>query len=74
MGRVILLVVVVSASEDMSEEFGPEPDPTITNDDLCPTTPAQRTLSRWEMASLWVGPVVGVGCPRIILPEASSTS
>ncbi|KAK9289688.1 hypothetical protein L1049_007846 [Liquidambar formosana] len=37
-----------------------EPDPTLTNDDLKPTTSDQRTFSGWEMASLWVGLVVGV--------------
>ncbi|RVX12053.1 hypothetical protein VitviT2T_012653 [Vitis vinifera] len=37
-----------------------EPHPTLTNDDLKPTAPHQRTFSGWEMASLWVGLVVGV--------------
>ncbi|XP_073157026.1 purine-uracil permease NCS1 [Henckelia pumila] len=37
-----------------------EPDPTLTNDDLNPTTSNQRNLSGLEMASLWVGLVVGV--------------
>lgn len=37
-----------------------EPDPTLTNDDLKPTTPNQRSFSGLEMASLWVGLVVGV--------------
>ncbi|KAL3754050.1 hypothetical protein ACJRO7_001313 [Eucalyptus globulus] len=37
-----------------------EPDPTLTNDDLRPTTPSERTFSGWEMASLWIGLVVGV--------------
>lgn len=36
------------------------PDPTLTNDDLKPTTAGQRTFSGWEMASLWIGLVVGV--------------
>ncbi|XP_059667538.1 purine-uracil permease NCS1 [Cornus florida] len=40
------------------DEF--EPDPTLTNDDLKPTTPGERTFSGWEMACLWVGLVVGV--------------
>ncbi|CAB4317689.1 unnamed protein product [Prunus armeniaca] len=40
------------------DEF--ESDPTLTNDDLKPTTLDQRTFSRWELASLWVGLVVGV--------------
>ncbi|XP_068646441.1 purine-uracil permease NCS1-like [Aristolochia californica] len=40
----------------------PEPDQFngLSNDDLKPTTAEQRTLSCWEMASLWVGLVVGV--------------
>ncbi|KAL8039607.1 hypothetical protein ABFX02_10G047200 [Erythranthe guttata] len=37
-----------------------EPDPTLTNDDLKPTTSDQRTFTGLEMASLWVGLVVGV--------------
>ncbi|XP_050380382.1 purine-uracil permease NCS1 [Argentina anserina] len=37
-----------------------ESDPTLTNDDLKPTTPEQRSFSRWELASLWIGLVVGV--------------
>ncbi|XP_061337705.1 purine-uracil permease NCS1-like [Gastrolobium bilobum] len=37
-----------------------EPDPTLTNEDLKPTTPSQRTFSGFEMACLWVGLVVGV--------------
>lgn len=37
-----------------------EPDPTLTNDDLKPTAPNQRTFSGLEMASLWIGLVVGV--------------
>ncbi|KAL5995165.1 Neuronal calcium sensor 1 [Asimina triloba] len=32
----------------------------VINDDLRPTTEAERTLSGWEMASLWIGLVVGV--------------
>ncbi|XP_022744884.1 purine-uracil permease NCS1 [Durio zibethinus] len=40
------------------DEF--EPDPTLTNDDLKPTTPSQRNLHWLEMASLWIGLVVGV--------------
>lgn len=43
-----------------SPSFEIEPDPTLTNDDLKPTTPSQRTFSGFEMASLWVGLVVGV--------------
>ncbi|XP_021774594.1 purine-uracil permease NCS1-like [Chenopodium quinoa] len=37
-----------------------EADPALINDDLKPTTPSQRTFSGWEMASLWIGLVVGV--------------
>ncbi|KVI08132.1 Permease for cytosine/purines, uracil, thiamine, allantoin, partial [Cynara cardunculus var. scolymus] len=40
------------------EDF--EPDPKLINDDLAPTTVSKRTYSGWEMASLWVGLVVGV--------------
>ncbi|KDP29210.1 hypothetical protein JCGZ_16599 [Jatropha curcas] len=40
------------------DEF--ESDPTLTNEDLKPTTPSQRTFSGYEMASLWIGLVVGV--------------
>nr|KYP42939.1 putative allantoin permease [Cajanus cajan] len=41
-----------------SNEF--EFDPTLTNEDLKPTAPSQRTFSGFEIASLWVGLVVGV--------------
>lgn len=37
-----------------------QPDPTLTNEDLKPTTADQRTFSWFEMASLWIGLVVGV--------------
>lgn len=43
-----------------SSRFEIEPDPTLINDDLKPTTPSERTFSGLEMASLWVGLVVGV--------------
>ncbi|KAJ1419466.1 Purine-cytosine permease [Sesbania bispinosa] len=43
-----------------SPDFEFESDPTLTNEDLKPTTPSQRTFSGLEMASLWVGLVVGV--------------
>ncbi|XP_057427518.1 purine-uracil permease NCS1-like [Lotus japonicus] len=36
------------------------PDPTLTNQELNPTSPTQRTFSGLEIASLWVGLVVGV--------------
>ncbi|WCJ34419.1 Purine-uracil permease NCS1 [Euphorbia peplus] len=37
-----------------------EPHPTLTNEDLKPTTQIERTFSGYEMASLWIGLVVGV--------------
>ncbi|XVE76078.1 hypothetical protein DITRI_Ditri12bG0144000 [Diplodiscus trichospermus] len=53
--RCAILAPMASSNFD---EF--EPDPTLTNDDLKPTTPSQRNLHWWEMASLWIGLVVGV--------------
>ncbi|KAE9619644.1 putative purine-cytosine permease [Lupinus albus] len=44
------------SSSNMEFEY----DPTLTNEDLKPTTPTQRTFSGLEMASIWVGLVVGV--------------
>jgi NCS1 family nucleobase:cation symporter-1 len=35
-----------------------EPDPSLTNHDLAPTTPAQRTWTQWHVAALWVGMAV----------------
>ncbi|XP_010452235.1 PREDICTED: purine-uracil permease NCS1-like [Camelina sativa] len=35
-------------------------DPSLTNDELKPTTPSQRTFSWLDMSSLWIGLVVGV--------------
>ncbi|KAJ7976872.1 purine-uracil permease NCS1-like [Quillaja saponaria] len=49
---------IQSTSSLEFDEF--DPDPRLTNEDLKPTTSAQRTFSWWEMASLWVGLVVGV--------------
>lgn len=46
--------------QSISESDDFEPDPTLTNDDLKPTTSDHRTFSGLEMASLWVGLVVGV--------------
>ncbi|RWR93840.1 purine-uracil permease NCS1 [Cinnamomum micranthum f. kanehirae] len=46
-----------SGSEFKSDS---DADATLTNDDLKPTAIDQRTFSGWEMASLWVGLVVGV--------------
>lgn len=52
---------MASNQSKISPEFDESsPDPTLTNDDLKPTKPADRTFSGWEMASLWVGLVVGV--------------
>nr|GMC79613.1 purine-uracil permease NCS1 [Ipomoea batatas] len=42
------------------DPFVLDPDPSLISDELKPTTPGQRTYSGWEMASLWVGLVVGV--------------
>lgn len=39
---------------------GFEPDPSLTNDELKPTSISQRTFSWFEMSSLWIGLVVGV--------------
>jgi len=36
-------------------ERPPAADPSLWNPDLAPTTPAQRTWSRWHIAALWVG-------------------
>ncbi|KAI4378701.1 hypothetical protein MLD38_016144 [Melastoma candidum] len=49
-----------SSASAATDDSPAEPDPTLTNDDLRPTRPSQRTLSWWEMASLWIGLVVGV--------------
>ncbi|KAF6134361.1 hypothetical protein GIB67_005753 [Kingdonia uniflora] len=53
------------ASKHPNSVFGSElgrfeSDPSLTNDDLRPTTPNERTFSGSEMASLWIGLVVGV--------------
>lgn len=36
------------------------PHPSLSNEDLLPTTLSQRTFSVWDIISLWVGLVVGV--------------
>lgn len=36
------------------------PDPSLSNKDLLPTGPSERTFSAWDIMSLWVGLVVGV--------------
>lgn len=52
---------MASKQSKISPQFDESrPDPTLTNDDLKPTKPADRTFSGLEMASLWVGLVVGV--------------
>lgn len=33
-------------------------DPSLYNEDLAPTTPAQRTWTKWHIAALWVGMAV----------------
>ncbi|CAK7343280.1 unnamed protein product [Dovyalis caffra] len=52
------LTPMASSQSSKNDQF--EPDPTLTNDDLRPTTHAERTYSGWELASLWIGLVVGV--------------
>ncbi|KAL5709709.1 Neuronal calcium sensor 1 [Ranunculus cassubicifolius] len=56
---------ILKASRNSMSQFGPqssdlEPDSSLTNDDLKPTKLSQRTFSGWELASLWIGLVVGV--------------
>ncbi|KAK4419283.1 Purine-uracil permease NCS1 [Sesamum alatum] len=53
-------VMVKRCCKPISQFDGFDPDPTLTNDDLKPTTSDQRIFSGLEMASLWVGLVVGV--------------
>ncbi|PIA54904.1 hypothetical protein AQUCO_00901069v1 [Aquilegia coerulea] len=53
-----LMASTNSSSPPQFSEF--EPDNGLINDDLRPTKPEERTFSGWEMASLWVGLVVGV--------------
>ncbi|KAL5546001.1 hypothetical protein UlMin_005688 [Ulmus minor] len=45
----------VSAMDELN------PDPSLSNDDLKPTTPSQRSFSGWEMASLWIDYLVDLG-------------
>lgn len=52
------MAAIQSTPTPQFDDFNP--DPTLTNDDLKPTASSQRTFSGWEMASLWVGLVVGV--------------
>ncbi|XP_059305931.1 purine-uracil permease NCS1 [Lycium ferocissimum] len=51
-------ILSTMASSSQFDEF--QPDPSLTNDDLKPTSTDQRNFSGWEMASLWIGLVVGV--------------
>lgn len=59
--RCVSLSPRASRQPTATPHFGDfDPDPILTNDDLKPTTSDQRTFSGWELASLWVGLVVGV--------------
>ncbi|KAH7553479.1 hypothetical protein ACOSQ2_030105 [Xanthoceras sorbifolium] len=58
--RTNILTMASTKSDSSTQLDGFEPDPTLTNDDLKPTTVSQRTFSWLEMASLWIGLVVGV--------------
>lgn len=59
--RALKFSPMASSQSTVGPQFDDfEPDPTLTNDDLKPTTPDQRSFSGWEMASLWIGLVVGV--------------
>ncbi|KAE8098408.1 hypothetical protein FH972_016476 [Carpinus fangiana] len=49
---------IQSTPSPQFDEF--EAHPSLTNDDLKPTTPLERSFSWLEMASLWIGLVVGV--------------
>ncbi|CAI9097893.1 OLC1v1034409C1 [Oldenlandia corymbosa var. corymbosa] len=52
---------MATGGTEMDSQFEDiDPDPTLINDDLKPTTSVQRTFSGLEMASLWIGLVVGV--------------
>ncbi|CAO2839455.1 unnamed protein product [Amaranthus hypochondriacus] len=53
-----LMASIKPISNYQPDEF--ESDPKLINDDLKPTSQSQRTFSGWEMASLWIGLVVGV--------------
>ncbi|KAL9235920.1 hypothetical protein vseg_010643 [Gypsophila vaccaria] len=60
--RTIVHSMVSNIPEPSPQDynFDSYSDPTLTNDDLKPTTQSQRTFSGYEMASLWIGLVVGV--------------
>ncbi|KAJ0027230.1 hypothetical protein Pint_35786 [Pistacia integerrima] len=56
-----ILTTMASTKSDFTSEFNDfQPDPALTNEDLKPTELNHRTFSWWEMASLWIGLVVGV--------------
>lgn len=46
--------------EPVSAAVPLNPDPSLINEDLKPTSLKERSFSKWEMASLWIGLVVGV--------------
>ncbi|XP_027069687.2 purine-uracil permease NCS1-like [Coffea arabica] len=55
------ILTMATSQPQCSPEFDVlAPDPTLTNDDLKPTASGQRTFSGLEMATLWIGLVVGV--------------
>lgn len=53
-------VVVQALLEPVSATVPLNPDPSLINEDLRPTSLKERSFSKWEMASLWIGLVVGV--------------
>ncbi|KAJ0463183.1 putative purine-cytosine permease [Helianthus annuus] len=55
-----LLCTPMASSSQLNSIPDFKADPSLINEDLAPTKPSQRTYSGWEMASLWVGLVVGV--------------
>lgn len=56
----VYLPLMASSRHHLHQFADMEPNHMLINDDLKPTTSDQRTLSGMEMASLWVGIVVGV--------------
>eukprot|EP01018_Ginkgo_biloba_P020242 Gb_34051 [translate_table: standard] len=46
--------------EPVSVSIPSNPDQSLINEDLKPTSIEERSFSGWEMASLWIGLVVGV--------------
>lgn len=53
-------IVVQALLEPVSATAPLNPDPSLTNEDLKPTSLKERTFSKWDMATLWIGLVVGV--------------